>query len=182
MNAGKPPPFDAHKFKEAIIYICQRSDQDQAFGSVKLNKILFYADFRAYTQGGAPITGATYRHLAEGPAPKEMLPARAELETEGALRVELRNYFNRQQKRPVALRPADLSRFSGQDVATLDAAIDYLSGKDAAEASAVAHREWGWKLTDENEDIPYALAWLSPDPLTEEQVVVGEQLAQEMQS
>lgn len=173
--------FDARKFKEAILYICAKSEQDPRFGAVKLNKILFYADFRAYTQLGMPITCATYQHLPEGPAPKEMLPMRAELEAEERLRIETRVYFNRQQKRPVALRAAALSVFSGPEVAILDAAIEYLAGKDATEASEVSHREWAWKLTDESEDIPYGLAWLSPDPLTDEQIAFGERLAQELQ-
>lgn len=174
--------FHANKFKEAIMYVCQKSEQDARFGSTKLNKILFYADFRAYTQLKAPITGATYRHLSEGPAPKEMLALRAELEAEGALRIEPRVYFNREQRRPVALRQADLTVFTGQEVAILDAALEYLWGKDATESTDMSHREWGWKLTEENEEIPYALAWLSPDPLSQEQIAFGEQLAQQIAS
>jgi len=182
MSQHATPSFDASKFKEAVIYICSKSEGDPRFGSVKLNKIMFYADFRAYTELGAAITWATYRHLSEGPAPKEMLPCRSELESDQALKMETRSYFNRLQQRPVALRPADIDVFTGREVAILDGAIDHLRGRDASEATDMSHREWGWKLTNENEDIPYALAWLSPDPLTEEQISVGEQLAQGLQS
>jgi hypothetical protein len=179
MSLCATPDFDARKFKEAIVYICEKSESDPRFGSVKLNKILFYADFRAYTQLGWSITGATYRHLSEGPAPKEMLSCRAELEDDHALVMENRTYFNRKQKRPVSKRKAQLTLFSGDEVAILAAAIEYLWEKDASEATELSHREWGWKLTAENEDIPYRAAWLSPEPPTQEEVEYARMLAME---
>jgi len=162
--------WDATKFKEAILYVCQRSEADPRFGSVKLNKILFYADFWAYLELGHPITDATYQHLAEGPAPREMLSCRAALESEGALRTEDRRYHNRVQKRPVTLRGADTSHFDEQELRILNEAVDALWQMDASDVSAKSQEEWGWRVTREGEDIPYSLAWLSPDPLSQEQI------------
>ena len=103
--AGRPRlktfDFNADKFKELIVYIAERCQDDPTFGAVKLNKILYYADFAAYRIEGQPITGATYRKLSEGPAPKEMISARDELIESGRLRMEHRPYFTRIQKRLV---------------------------------------------------------------------------------
>ena len=67
------------KIKEAILYVSKLSKGDPRFGAIKLNKILYYADFRAYRELGNSISNATYQHLNEGPAPRELLPAIEEL-------------------------------------------------------------------------------------------------------
>lgn len=53
-----------------MLYIAKRSLTDPYFGYVKLNKILFYADFVAYGELGKPITGATYIRNLYGPTPR----------------------------------------------------------------------------------------------------------------
>ena len=50
--------FNAEKFRELLVYVSKKCEDDPTFGAVKLNKILYYADFAAYRQGGKPITGA----------------------------------------------------------------------------------------------------------------------------
>ena len=69
--------FDQDRFVELMAFIARGSIADPTFGAVKLNKILYYADFSAYRMFGQPLTGATYFKLQEGPAPREMLQARA---------------------------------------------------------------------------------------------------------
>jgi hypothetical protein len=56
------------------LLIATRSEGDEPFGAVKLNKLLFYADFFAYVKFGECITGQEYQKLAQGPAPRRMLP------------------------------------------------------------------------------------------------------------
>ena len=61
--------FKEEKFGNLILYVAERSEHDDRFGAVKLNKIMYYADFTAYWKLGRPITGATYQRLDEGPLP-----------------------------------------------------------------------------------------------------------------
>jgi hypothetical protein len=90
-----------------IVYISLKSQDDPRFGAVKLNKILFCADFSAYRGLGNPISRATYQHLQEGPAPRELLPIRrAMLESED-IKLEQRPYFGKMQSRIVPLRKFD---------------------------------------------------------------------------
>ena len=63
--------FEEARFKELIVLISELCAKDPTYGSVKLNKILYFADFMAYRVLGKPITGATYFKLQEGPAPRE---------------------------------------------------------------------------------------------------------------
>ena len=66
-------PDDA-KLEELIILIASRSEDDPRFGSTKLNKLLFFADFLAYVKRGEAITNHVYMRLPNGPAPRAMLP------------------------------------------------------------------------------------------------------------
>ncbi len=104
-----PEKFQARKFKELLVYLAQRSADDPLYGATKLNKLLFYCDFLAFGQFGRSVTGARYQKLRHGPAPRQLLPMQTELESEGAVTVQIRQFFNQVQRRPIALRPPDLT-------------------------------------------------------------------------
>ena len=44
--------FNEGKFRELILYVARRSEDDKYFGAVKLNKILYFSDFNAYRELG----------------------------------------------------------------------------------------------------------------------------------
>lgn len=162
--------FNADKFKELIVYVAERCADDPSFGAVKLNKILYYADFDAYRELGEPISGATYRKLSEGPAPKELLKARNELIEHGRVTLEERTFFNRAQKRLV-LTQGEVSNpelFSIGQRQVVDQVIQFFWGKSAREVSDYSHREPGWIAASDREQIPYETAGMSPDPIDQE--------------
>lgn len=168
------------KLQELILYIAQEGEDDPCLGAIKLNKILYYSDFNAYIELGRSITNATYQHLLEGPAPRELLPARESLEKSGAISLEPTRYFNQVQTRIVAKRPPNLAKFNEAELRIVREVMHYLEDLNATEVSELSHREWGWRLTEEGEDIPYRTAWLSAEPLTQEQVQYGRQLWEEI--
>jgi hypothetical protein len=173
--------FDADKFKELIVYVAERCDDDPSFGAVKLNKILYYADFDAYRVLGEPISGATYRKFSEGPAPKELVQARTELIEHGRLQMEERSYFNRTQKRLV-LTHGTVSNpevFSVDERQVVDQVIQFFWGKSAREVSDYSHREPGWLAAGERERIPYETAGLSPEPIDQETEEFAMKIARE---
>ena len=51
------------KLRELIIYISDKCIDDETFGAVKLNKILYLSDFDHYAKYGIPITGLPYQSL-----------------------------------------------------------------------------------------------------------------------
>ena len=69
------------------------------------------------------------------------------------------------RRRTVAKRAANLSGFSGDQVALVDEVIDYFWHYNATEISALSHRaSAGWNLAAEKEDIPYETALISTKP------------------
>ena len=59
----------------------------------------------------------------------------------------------------------------------MDEVIHELWSRNGSEVSELSHKEYGWLLTDDQETIPYASAFFSPDPLTVEQEELGRQVA-----
>jgi hypothetical protein len=155
--------FDSSKFRELIVYVAQESADDQKFGAVELNKLLYFSDFEAYAKWGAPITGARYQRLRWGPAPRALLPVRAELVDEEAIRLDTADYGGYPQERVVALRVPDLDRFSPAEVRLVDDVIERYRGLDGTEISNVSHEAPGWQLARDREDIPYFTVLIAPE-------------------
>lgn len=169
--------FRDDKLRELIVYVANRSAEDRWFGATKLNKLLYYSDFAAFRQLGAPITGADYMKLPEGPAPREFLRARQSLLADGSIGIESRPLMGYIQQRVVAHRPADQTLFSPDELAVVDEVIDSLGGLTSRQVSDMSHEEPGWKMAADYETIPYATAWLSPEPLTQDQLEHGLKVA-----
>ncbi|MBI3839122.1 MAG: SocA family protein, partial [Planctomycetia bacterium] len=149
---------DDDKLQELILFVASRSEDDQRFGSTKLNKLLFFADFLAYVKLGKAITGHTYQKLENGPAPRAMLPIIKRMIAEETLAIQERDHFGRTQKVPIALRQPNLKRFSSDEVAIITEVLDAFRRKNAKGISTLSHQFAGWKLATEGEDIPYEVA------------------------
>ena len=168
--------FDMNKLRELILYIAQSAESDPRLGAVKLNKLLFYADTRAYLELGKSITGATYQHLAEGPAPIELLEVRRRMVADEDAHMASTWYLTRIQSRLVPNRPADLSAFSADELRVVHDVIHDLWDLDATAVSDLSHQEWGYRLTEPGDWIPMRAAWFSPEPLDEIQIKQGQKL------
>ncbi len=146
------------KLQELVLFIASRSANDGNFGSTKLNKLLFFADFLAYVKLGMPITGQIYQKLPNGPAPRRMLPVLKNMDASRTLAIQECDRFGKTQKVPIALREANLEQFSADEIAVVTEVIDRLRSKNAKEISDLSHRFAGWKLAADGEDIPYEVA------------------------
>lgn len=107
VEAAESFEFNRKKFKELVVYASRQCEDDPTFGAIKLNKVLYYADFAAFRSFHRPITGASYRRLREGPAPREFLDVRRELIDSGDASVEYRDYFTGRQRRDRRSYPGD---------------------------------------------------------------------------
>lgn len=153
------------KFRELIVYIANKTGDDPRFGDIKLNKILYFADFRAYEQLGQAITGVRYQKLELGPAPRALLPVREELEHEGAVRVSKRWAGRHRQTVTKAVRDPDTDLFTDAELALVDEIIDDLRARSADDVSDLSHEQSpGWNLVELGEDIPYSTALIDPEP------------------
>jgi len=171
---------DEEKLAELILYISQKCATDPKFGAVKLNKILYLSDFLSFGNWGEPITGVEYQHLRNGPAPRRLIPVRETLQHSGKLVLQkLPLKTGRQQVRTVNLVDPDLRVFSGREIALVDSIIEEMWDLDAEESSEFSHRFVGWKMTKEGDPIPYGSIFLSDEPLTQAEIVRGQELARE---
>jgi hypothetical protein len=179
MPKFKTSNYNKDKFRELILYISSRCEQDKFWNSTKLNKVLFYSDFISYRQNGKAITGAVYFALPQGPAPKALVPVREEMVANGDLAIERRTF----QHRPVALREADLLIFTAQDIAVVDKVIAALRHRNAEMVSEMSHAFLGWKAaraegeaSGENVTIPYGTVFVSNHPIDEFEAAYGIEL------
>ena len=163
------------KLRELVVYISSKCQEDPGFGRVKLNKVLFHSDFRAYRRWRHPITGTPYRRLPQGPAPRYMVRVLDELHRTDALRTQIRMVGDKEQKRPIALRLPNLDYFSGKEIAMVDEVISELWGKTATAVSIESHGIQ-WSTRNHLDPMPYESALLSDDPVTADDVLRAKEL------
>jgi hypothetical protein len=171
--------MNQEKFRELVVYISARSDADPRFGAVKLNKILYYADFTAYRRLRRALTEDEYQNLPEGPAPRHLLGVRESLVSDGSVRIETHDHHGYAQTRIVANRQAAQS-LTADERTIVDEVIDELWFLNGTEVAARSHKEFGWQVTGRGETIPYRTAWISSEPLTARQIAFGQQVARRL--
>jgi hypothetical protein len=118
------PHADDEKLRELILLVSEWSHADPKFGAIKLNKLLFHADFCAFLTYGTPITGQEYFKLSQGPAPRHLKPLTEAMIKKGEFAWKEVPYYGRTQKKPIALRAPDTSKLSGTDVELVKQTID----------------------------------------------------------
>lgn len=158
MKAGMSLSIRDKKLRELVLYIAQHCQSDETFGAIKLNKLLFYADFLAYLNFGKPLTGQEYFRLPKGPAPRRWVPVRNQMIEDGEIQIKSKEYFGFPQNRVVPLRKAKLSVFTAEEIDLVDKVIEFHRGKTAAEISDESHGFIGWALAKDQETIPYPVA------------------------
>ncbi len=163
------------KFKELILYICERSEGDAPFGATKLNKLLFFSDFLSYRRFGRSITGHTYQRLRNGPAPRALKPIMQRLEEEHAVAQANRDYHGREQKRTLALREPNLDIFHAREIALVDDFINEFWGMNATQISELSHEFRGWQLAEDGEDIPYEMSLVEFERPSEVSIQLSEE-------
>lgn len=158
---------DIAKLVEAVIYLCELSIGDPAFGVSKLTKLLYYADCDSYLEYGEPITGTTYLHFPHGPHPENWYQLREQMERNGDVEILSDGTPSGYQKyRILALRAPDLELLSPNDRAMIKAQVERFGGYNEAGIEQYAQEEVGWLSTENGQPIPYALAGVVAPPLS----------------
>ena len=157
-------PGGQKRLREIVIFVSVECASAEYFGLVKLNKIIWRADFQAFARRGVPVTGRQYQRLSKGPAAIEMLPVLNELQSEGAIRLEGRIVIDYPEKRPVALVRPNLRLFSEDDMHYVREAIKHYWSMTGAETSDESHG-MAWRTREDGMPIPYESIFLSDAPL-----------------
>jgi hypothetical protein len=160
-----PMALDRKKFKLLIHYICSMCEPSQ-FGSVKLNKILWVADFQAYYELGKSITGARYVKRQHGPVPSTIVPILDELSLEGLLSITEEDFHGFPKRRFEAFGTPDLSRLTEDEIRIVNTAIKFVIEHTARPISKLSH-DHIWRTADDGEEIPYYTVFALPGEITE---------------
>ncbi len=154
------------RLRELILYVSEKCEKADRFGMIKLNKIIWRADFRAFQARRSPITGATYHKLRLGPAPVDMRPVLEEMRRKREIEIESIDFtISKSEKRVVAVLPANLTYFNAEDRKFIDEAIEYYWNKTGMEASDESHGV-AWRTRAERQKIPYEAVFLNDAPLS----------------
>lgn len=169
-------PNKEERMRELIVYISDKCAGHPRYGATMLNKILWAVDFISFQNRGVPITGEKYQRLERGPAPLRVMPIRRQLETDGDIHVRTVKYPVGTQHRIVALRSADLSIFSGEEIALVDTVINSLTKMNSDQVSEWSHIR-AWKTRYDHDLLPYESIFLSDEPVTVGDISRTEELA-----
>lgn len=146
------------RLRELVLYVAKACEGDPDFGMVKLNKVLFLADFSHFAKTGKSISGEEYQKEEQGPVVQAMVPVLRNAEADRDIDVAKSSRGAYEQKRVVPRREPDLGSFTKDEIAAVDAAIERLKGMTAAELSEYFHNYLGWQAAEMHKRIPYETA------------------------
>jgi hypothetical protein len=150
------------KLRNLILYIADKCASDKYFGTVKLNKLIQRSDFTAFARLGRPITGSEYFAAKLGPVPKLMPKVREQMLADREVAEQIRTVGGGYtERRLVASKRADLSGFSAEEIAIVDAVIEESRKKTGRDMSWRSHGR-AWRIARKApSSIPYESAFLS---------------------
>jgi len=155
-----PLPGGQARLRQIVLYVAQRCERAEYFGAIKLNKIIWKADFDAFAERGVPVTGREYRRQKLGPTLREMRPLQTEMLKDGTIRIDRRNVGEYIEQRTIALADPDTSLFTAEDIAYVDQSIQHYWDMTGTETSDESHGV-AWRTRANGEPMPYESALLS---------------------
>lgn len=143
------------KLREMVLFFAQLPNMYET----KLNKLLFYADFKHYEQHSVSVSGSPYLAFPYGPVPRDCPRLEADLLECGDLAAE-EVFFSDEVSGTVfkASREPDLTVFTEEELATLRDIANRLGHRTSKELSDLSHQERAWKETPQRKMISYELA------------------------
>ena len=154
-------PGERARLRQVVLYVATRCIGARYFGAIKLNKIIWKADFDSFAARGVPITGREYRRQKFGPALREMKPLQTEMLQQGAIRIERRHYADDIiELRTVAQDMPDMSLFTPEDMKYIESSIAHYWSMTGTESSDESHGV-AWKTRANGDPMPYKSALLS---------------------
>jgi putative zinc finger/helix-turn-helix YgiT family protein len=141
------------KLQNAILFFCKGGQL-----KTKLNKLLFYADFKHFKENAVSITGARYAHLQHGPVPDNYEFFFASLTHSRQIEVsEIQIYKYYGENFVSAIEP-DLSGFEPSELKVLAEVKEIFKDFTATQIRDFSHSERGYSETQDHDLISYSYA------------------------
>lgn len=147
------------KIQNAILYFCRRG-----MLRTKLNKLLFYLDFKHCKENSMGITGLRYYHEKYGPVPHNYNELIRLFILSGYIKLKIEDYgvykngWPLQGERYTSTIEPDLNVFSEEELKTLKEVDKKFKKYGSTEIKDFSHKEKAYIATDMYEDISYEYA------------------------
>ncbi len=128
------------KFANMVLYFV-----DNAPFKVRLNKLLFYADFVHYKYFGFSISGCKYAAIDMGSVPDQYAYIFGLLESEKYLTTELVKIKDREHDKFVAIKDFDKNLFDSEELNTLKEVLKRFKDVSTPELMKISHNEKAWQ-------------------------------------
>lgn len=155
--------INEEKYQNVILYLCSKLRDNKVWGKVKLAKLLYYVDFDRfeYDESMVTVTGDVYKRLPHGPFPESFEKVAKDLEELGKLSISEKEWSSDKKAVVIyeALKEADESVFSPEELFILDRVVTLYGNLSGAELEAKSHREAPWLGVEHCDEIPFELAF-----------------------
>jgi len=146
--------LDLSKVYNAVLFFTREGELKS-----KLNKLLFYADFKHFKEHTLSITGLRYVHLPYGPVPDNYSLYYATMSSKGMVEFMEEVYPNGYVgDRIKAVKLPDLNVFSPSELRVMASIMEDFNGCTAFEIQRRSHDEQAYRQTGDGEIIPYTYA------------------------
>ena len=141
------------KVFNAILFFCK----DGTF-KTRLNKFLFYADFKNYKETSSSITGLRYIHLQFGPVPDNYEYYFASLVHDRTLTIEEVCFDEHCGEKLTSAKTPDITLFSDRELKTLLFVKEHFEKMSSKDISEYSHQEKAYSQTSTGDFISYHYA------------------------
>jgi len=146
------------KAEQMVLYISTRLQKCPSFGSIMLNKALYYADHICFLKTGKTISGFNYvrQQFGPTPAPSEFMPIRQRMIDNGSVIEQTEEGFGGKYKSKLfPKKDYQLGHFSSVEREILDKVISEMETFTAEGISDNSHKEIAWQLAHNMESLPH---------------------------
>ena len=147
--------FDGEKFVNAVLFFCK-----EGIIKTKLNKLLFYFDFKNFNEFTVSCTGARYAHVPFGPAPDGFDLYYPILVRQGIIEIEEISFLGKDYtgEKYLSKHTPNLNVFSESELSVLLFVNKHFAEYNASDISEFSHEEKGYKDTENGDLISYKYA------------------------
>lgn len=143
------------KLKQAVHFICHVA-QGLTLGSIRLNKILFYADKETFCKTLEPLIADEYIRGPQGPHLADLRSIIDELKKERVLSVTTRNLGKRSFTDYISLRSPSTDLFTEKQLQLIEeTTVSICTDYKAHEISEETHNAI-WRMAGDKEPMPLA--------------------------
>jgi len=142
------------KNKNLLLYICDLASSQKDFGSVKLNKALWFSDMIHYLETGEFISSFKYIKQDKGPTPepRSFLSLRNDMIESQELKYEPVDYFGFKLNRCQNIAKADLRYFKQSELDIIRNIVNDISNLNGSQLSEITHN-LGWQKAKNGEEM-----------------------------